>query len=114
MRYAFDPAKQATNVVKHGVSFEAACDFEWQSAWVQVDARKGYGETRFTALGLIGERVHVMVFTLRETSVRIISLRRANRREVSRYAERTQEHPQAAHADTGRGTGHSARHRRGP
>ena len=37
-------------------------------------------------MGLIGERVHVMVFNLRETSVRIISLRRANSREVRRYA----------------------------
>jgi uncharacterized DUF497 family protein len=111
VRYAFDPAKQAANVAKHGVFFEAARSFEWQSAWVQVDARKNYGETRFTALGLMGEHVHVMVFNLRETSVRIISLRRANRREASRYAERTRENTQNLHTDGGRGSGHSARHR---
>lgn len=87
MRYTFDPVKQAANVSKHGVFFFAADDFEWETALVQVDARHSHGETRFTAMGLIGERVHVMVFNLRETSVRIISLRRANRREVKRYAD---------------------------
>ncbi|MDR2333750.1 MAG: BrnT family toxin [Burkholderiaceae bacterium] len=86
MRYTFDPAKQAANVAKHGVFFAAADDFEWEAALVEADTRRNYGETRFTAVGLIGERVHVMVFNLRETTVRIISLRRANSREVKHYA----------------------------
>ncbi|TCP10798.1 ribonuclease toxin BrnT of type II toxin-antitoxin system [Simplicispira metamorpha] len=37
-------------------------------------------------MGLIGDRLYVMVFALRETAVRIISLRKANSREVKRYA----------------------------
>ncbi|WP_024537992.1 BrnT family toxin [Comamonas badia] len=86
MRYTFDLAKQAANVAKHGVFFAAAQDFEWETALVEVDNRHAYGEIRFTAVGLVGERVYVMVFNLRETSVRIISLRRANNREVRRYA----------------------------
>ncbi|HVR52352.1 MAG: hypothetical protein DI587_03585 [Variovorax paradoxus] len=86
MRYTFDPAKQAANVAKHQVFFAAAAEFEWDVALVEVDHRQLYGETRFTAVGPLGERVHVMVFNLRETSVRIISLRRANSREVRRYA----------------------------
>ncbi|WP_312588993.1 BrnT family toxin [Comamonas terrigena] len=86
MRYTFDHAKQAANVAKHGIFFSAADDFEWETALVLVDDRYAYGETRFTAAGLIGERLHVMVFNLRETEVRIISLRRANRREVKHYA----------------------------
>ena len=87
MRYTFDHAKQAANVAKHGTFFAAADDFEWETALVQADDRHAYGETRFTAMGLIGERVYVLVFNLRETSVRIISLRRANRREVKRCAD---------------------------
>ena len=86
MHYTFDPAKHAANAAKHGVVFSAAQDFEWETALVEVDSRHAYREARLTALGLIGERVHVMVFNLRETSVRIISLRRANSREVRRYA----------------------------
>lgn len=73
MRYTFDPAKQAANVAKHGVFFSAAEDFEWETALVQVDDRRSYGEIRFTAVGVIGDRVHVLVFNLRETEVRIIS-----------------------------------------
>ena len=52
--------------------FHEADGFDWQTALVQVDARKHYGETRFQAAGLIGTRLFLMVFTLRETAVRII------------------------------------------
>ncbi|NYT25611.1 BrnT family toxin [Alcaligenaceae bacterium] len=86
MNYVFDPAKNALNVRNHGVFFAAAADFDWETAVVDIDDRYEYGEARLIATGLIGERVYVMVFNLRETSVRIISLRRANRREVKRYA----------------------------
>lgn len=86
MNYTFDPAKNALNAKKHGVFFAAAADFEWETALVGVDERRDYGEPRLIATGLIGERVYVMVFHLRETSVRLISLRKANRREMKRYA----------------------------
>ena len=79
MNYEHDPAKLAANVRKHGVWFSAADDFE-------VDSRKRYGETRLIAAGLIGVRLFVLTFTLRGNAVRIISLRKANRREVQRYA----------------------------
>ena len=86
MRFTHDPQKLASNVAKHGVWFELAQDFEWETAAVLVDQRQRYGETRFSATGLIGLRLYVLVFTLRATSVRIISLRKANRKEVERYA----------------------------
>jgi uncharacterized DUF497 family protein len=87
MRYSHDPKKLAANVANHQVWFHEAELFEWETALVAVDSRKRYGETRFLAQGLIGERLFVMVFTLRETTVRIISLRKANLREVRRYAK---------------------------
>ena len=87
MRYTFDFAKQASNVAKHGVFFGAAEAFEWEHALVSVDSRRDYGESRMTAIAPIGERLYVMVFTLRETSIRIISLRKANGREVKRYVD---------------------------
>ena len=86
MNYEHDPAKLAANVRKHGVWFSAADDFEWETAQLEVDSRKRYGETRFIAAGLIGVRLFVLTFTLRGNAVRIISLRKANRREVQRYA----------------------------
>lgn len=85
MRYEFDPEKLAANVAKHGVWFAQAEGFEWETALIRVDSRRRYGETRFEATGLVGARLYVMVFTLREATVRIISLRKANSREVKRY-----------------------------
>ena len=87
MRYAFDVEKLAANVAKHGVWFSAAEGFDWETALIAIDDRQRYAETRFIAIGLIGARLHVMVFTLRETTVRLISRRRANSREVRRYVE---------------------------
>ena len=78
MRYEFDPAKQAANAVKHGVWFSAAEDFEWEAAQIEVDGRKRYGESRLSATGLIGSRLFVLLFMLRESTVRTISLRKAN------------------------------------
>jgi len=73
MRYEFDDAKQAANVAKHGVWFGAADDFDCVAAQTEVDGRKSYGESRLSATGLIGTRLFVLMFTLRESAVRIIS-----------------------------------------
>ena len=85
MGFEFDPAKDESNLDKHGVSLTDAEGFEWETVVVREDARKQYAEQRFQATGLIGERVHVMVYCLRGDVVRVISLRRANPREVNRY-----------------------------
>ncbi|MDD5336401.1 MAG: BrnT family toxin [Rhodoferax sp.] len=85
MNYSFDPRKLAINVQRHGVWFAEAEAFDWETVQLQLDGRKHYSEPRFIATGLIEQRLHVMVFCLREVSVRIISLRKANDREVKRY-----------------------------
>lgn len=87
MDYEWDNAKASANVDKHGVRFEEAEAFEWDAALIEPDARRDYGEPRFTALGPIGNRLYVMAYTLRGGAIRIISLRKANRREFNRYAE---------------------------
>ena len=87
MQYEWDENKREANLDKHDVDFLIALDFEWQTALIYEDVRSGYDERRFWALGLIQERVHVLVFTRRDQFVRIISLRKANQREIRRYAE---------------------------
>ena len=87
MQYEWDENKREANLDKHDVDFLIALDFEWQTALVYEDLRSGYDERRFWALGLIQERVHVLVFTRREQFVRIISLRKANQREMRQYTE---------------------------
>ena len=58
---------------------------------MQEDYRWNYGEDRFRLTGIIESRVFVLVYTVRETSIRIISARKANRREVRFYENSTRE-----------------------
>lgn len=87
MRYEHDPEKLALNVAKHGVWFHLAEEFEWETATIEVDSRRSYGETRFKATGLVGTRLYLMIFCFRSAAVRIISFRKANSREARRYAD---------------------------
>ena len=82
---SFDSAKSAKNVLVRGVPFELAAEFAWDGALIVEDLRKDYGERRFQALGLIGDRLHMMIFTPRANKAHVISLRKANKREVKRY-----------------------------
>jgi uncharacterized protein len=69
------------------LSLADADGFQWENAVVLKDARKQYAEPRFTATGYTGDRLHVMVFCLRSEAVRVISLRKADPREVKSYAK---------------------------
>jgi hypothetical protein len=86
---SFDVAKNERNIAARGISFERAVVFEWDSALVVEDTRKDYGEHRFQALGIIDGRLHVLVFTPRAGKTHVISLRKANTREVKRYEAQT-------------------------
>ena len=77
---------------KHGVDFEEVYWLQWDSALVVQDTRNDYGELRMRAKGFIQERLHELVFTVRGGSIRIIGLRKANRREVCEYEQKTQAH----------------------
>ncbi|MDR0480138.1 MAG: BrnT family toxin [Burkholderiaceae bacterium] len=87
MLIEFDPAKDAINFAKHGISLAAAKDFEWDSAVLWLDAREDYGEDRMSALGYVGNCLFYMAYVDRGEVCRVISLRRASSREVKRYAE---------------------------
>ena len=83
----FDVAKNKANIAKHGVSLALAADLEWESALIWEDQRRDYGETRMACIGYIGLRLHYVAFVERTDGLRIISLRKANSREVMRYAQ---------------------------
>ena len=91
MNVTFDPAKDAANLAKHGFSLLDAVGFEWDTAVMWPDKRREYDEARMVALGYIGLRIMAVVFVDRPleqpTERRIISLRKANPREVKRYAK---------------------------
>ena len=87
MRISYDPAKNERNIRLRGLSFERAADFAFETALFGLDERKEYHETRIVAIGLLGDRVHVMCFTETPDGIRVISFRKANAREVNRYAQ---------------------------
>lgn len=87
MQITFDTNKDKVNIEKHGVSLAAASRFEWEDALIWTDERKSYGEERMCGIGYIGNRLHYIVYVDRDEERRIISLRKANMREVKRYAE---------------------------
>lgn len=90
MHIEFDAKKNDTNIRDRGLSFELADSFDFEGALIWQDTRKTYTEVRFTALGLLDGRVHSLVFTEIAKGIRIISFRKANKREVKRYEQETQ------------------------
>lgn len=88
MDITYDSAKNARNIAERGLSFDLVTQSDFDTAFVHQDTRKNYGETRYVAVGYIGQRLHVVVFTETETGLRVISLRKANQREVLNYEQR--------------------------
>ena len=87
MRIEFDPAKDAANLAKHGVSLALAAELDWEAALVWVDDRLGYDELRMIALAPKTSILYCVAYVERAAVRRPISLRRANRREVKRYVQ---------------------------
>ncbi len=87
MRIEFDPAKDEGNQTKHGVSLAVATELDWDAALVWVDDRYEYGELRMIALAPKTDILYYVAFVEQDEARRIISLRRANRREVKHYVE---------------------------
>jgi uncharacterized DUF497 family protein len=86
MEITFDSDKDAANMAKHGVSLALAAELEWEWLLVKPDTRRDYGEMRMVGYAPIGSRVFCVVFTDRGEERRMISLRKANMREVKHYA----------------------------
>lgn len=87
MRIEFDPVKDAANLLKHGVPLALATELDWDASLVWMDERYDYGELRMIALSPATGILYYVAFVDRTEVRRIISLRRANRREVKHYVQ---------------------------
>jgi uncharacterized DUF497 family protein len=87
MEISFDPAKNARNVAERGLSFERVAELDWETAIAETDTRKDYGEPRVRVFALLGRRLHVAIITMRGETMHVISLRKANDREIRRYGQ---------------------------
>ncbi|MEJ7933637.1 BrnT family toxin [Sphingobium sp. AN558] len=81
MEIEFDPAKDAANIAKHGVSLARAADLE---ILAYVDDSR-FAEPRFRLYGLIDGQPYCVAGTDRDGVVRVISLRRAHAKEMKRH-----------------------------
>ena len=89
MRYVWDEAKNRINIAKHGLNFADAARVLTGRCVTFVDDRVDYGEERFISIGTLGGEVVVVVHTPRGPDVtRIISMRKANRRERKIHQKR--------------------------
>ena len=84
--YEWDEDKRQANLAKHGVDFAHMEPFEWDTAVADMD--EDHVEPRWTATGFIGAVLHFVVFTERGDNIRIVSLRKATRREARDYVKR--------------------------
>ncbi|HHW7506806.1 TPA: BrnT family toxin [Mannheimia haemolytica] len=91
MKLEYDEQKSHKNSLERGLPFSLVEDFEFDTAFIKQDLRFQYSEVRYQALGLIGTRLYALVFCLRNGSVRVISFRKANSREIKIYEEKRRE-----------------------
>ncbi len=88
MVFDWDPKKNQRNIEKHGIAFEHAVDIFFEDHICAADERKEYGETRDIRIGnaaTLNHTIIVVISTDRSGVVRIISARRANRKERQAY-----------------------------
>jgi uncharacterized DUF497 family protein len=88
MQVEWDSAKSSSNLAKHGLNF-ADAELVFAGPCITfVDDRGDYGEQRFLTLGLLAGRGVVIAHVQRGAATRIISMRKANRREQKIYQKR--------------------------
>ena len=86
MKIEFDPAKDAANIAKHGLSLADFDGFDGEAS-VRADRRYAYGENRYRAFGRIDSRGFCIVYTRRGLTMRLISFRRSHEKEMRRYEQ---------------------------
>lgn len=85
MLLEWDEEKARSNLEKHGVSFDLVTTVQWSDEQAVEDTRIDDGERRLLVQLEVERRRCIVVYTIRDNRRRLISLRKANAREVARY-----------------------------
>ena len=92
MEFEWDDAKSDACFAHRGFDFAYAIRaFLDDDRIIGRDRRWDYGEDRYRLLGAIESRVFVVIYTMRGSIIRIISARKASRREVREYEQNTRQ-----------------------
>ncbi len=90
MEYEYDVGKSVANLDKHGIDFEEA-KLLWDDPWA-YEVKVAYkGESRYMLLARYAGSIWAAIYTLRGNATRIISVRRATKKEVSFYDKQVNE-----------------------
>ena len=88
MEFEWDPGKARENLKEHGIDFADAVGV-FDNPYMQREDPDALGEQRFVATGLdILGRLLVVAYTYRPGKIRLISARKATRKEGKEYAQR--------------------------
>ena len=87
MKIEFDPTKSERNAQERGLPFDMLEEFDWEGAIYWEDLRFLYPERRMIGIGFIGARLHFVCFAQLADALRVISFRKANKKEIRRYEE---------------------------
>jgi len=85
MQFSCDPNKSRANYFKHGIVLEFAQYLDWTKEVVWQDVRYSYDEVRMSGLVPLEGKVYAVVYVVRAEFTRMISLRKANKREAKHY-----------------------------
>ncbi len=94
MAITYDPAKRDWTLRERGLDFEDAPEVFAGRNYRRRDDRRDYGETRIITVGFLRSRMVIVVWTPRGGDRHIISMRKANEREKTRYAPYLETDPQ--------------------
>ena len=88
MHFTSDPNTSRANFFKHGIVLEFAEYLDWTKEVVWQDVRHNYNEVRMSGLVPLEGKIYAEVYVLRAESTRMISLRKANNREMQLYEKK--------------------------
>jgi len=89
MKIEFDSIKNQWNIENRQLGFNQAINLDWENAHIIEDTRKDYPEPRFVATAYLKQRLHIICFTPVTGGIRVISFRKANKREIKFYEKIT-------------------------
>jgi uncharacterized protein len=87
MKIEWDGAKRERTLIERGLDFADVVSVDWDWALTVEDARNLYSETRYVTMAPVKGRLCVFAWCWRGANLRVISLRKANKREQKRYEE---------------------------
>ena len=85
---SFDPVKRALTLADRGLDFADAAKVFDGPVFEAEDERFDYPERRFSTIGLLNDRMVVVIWTEAEDGRRVISMRKANEREQAKFGSR--------------------------